>query len=246
MNIFIICMEKLKVIRLLTITGIIIIPLISSCFTNSVSSHKIWRNQRKEIIFLNYPKYICDGELKKDNNYEKLQKFFNNCSNPKDFYDKIQKNVYDAYKETNTDIPNTQRKLTNIVNEITECNATLDCVDQSLLFVAGVKAMFSNYDKQLKQYIIKDGLGNFKIEIWRSFDLHPPIFFHRSHVQIIVDKWNGTDTFQINNKTLDKIETDTWEDEFREFDKRNDCLFYPFFAAKLNSIIYTKSTLQYC
>jgi len=234
-------MVKLKSLKLVLIIVIVVTPLLFSCVTTSVSSQKIWKDKRKELIFFNYLRYICDNEMKKNNNYEKLQTFFNNCITPLDFYNRIQEYIDDAYKEIDPDIPSSQRHLTNIVNEIMDYNATLDCAHQSLLFIAGVKAVFSHYDDQLGKYVLNDDCGDFKIEIWRSFDLHPPTYPYRSHVQVVIDKWNGTDTFEIDNKTVNKIETDTWEDEFRTFNKRNDCLFFPFFPAKLNSILYTKS-----
>jgi hypothetical protein len=134
----------------------------------------------------------------------------------------------------------TEKRLSVIVDTIADNKSTLWCTQQTFLFIAGVKAMFSNYDEKLRRYILNDECGDFKLEIWRCWLHFPPKLPFRTHVQIVVDMWNGTDTFEITDKNADKIEIDNWENEYRAFDKTNDCLIYSFFPAKINSVLYTK------
>jgi len=227
---------KLKVIAVILI--IFGSAIIVRAANDSACLSKIWKNRLREPWF-NLMLFVSDKELNKNNTYEKLKTFFNGCDTPKEFYDRVQKYVNESLDVPDYDLSMNEWRLPIIVDTIIDYNATLYCQQQSLLFLAGVKAMFSHYDENLGRYVLNDGCGDFKLQIWRSFDLHPPIFPYRSHVQIVVDKWNGTDRFEINGKTTHKIETDTWENEYRAFNKRNDCLFYPFFPAKLNSILFT-------
>ena len=233
---------KLKILAIAIIIIIFGSTIVVRADNDSAYQSKIWKNRLREP-WSNYMLFVSDKELQKNNTYEKLKIFFNECITPEDFYDRIEKYVRDAYKKGvgDPDISSSQLHIEFIVNEIIDNNATLDCQHQSLLFAAGVKAMFSHYDEELGRYVLNDGCGDFKLEIWRSFDLTPPIFLTRSHVQVVIDKWNGTDIFKINNTLANKIEVDTWEDEYRVFNKRNDCLFWPFLPAKLNSILYTGS-----
>jgi hypothetical protein len=223
-------------------TVLVIIFLIFSGMAASASHSKIWKHRLKEFWF-NYSLYVDDEELQKNNTYEKLRNFFNGCDTPGEFYHRIQQYVNESLDVNDYDLSMNEFRLPIIVDTITDNNATLYCQQQTFLFAAGIKAMYSHYDDQLGRCVLNDGCGDFKIEIWRSFDLNPPILPFRSHVQIVVDKWNGTDSFLINDKTVDKLETDTWENEYRAFNKRNDCLFYPFFPAKLNSILFTKNEI---
>jgi len=229
-------MEKSKLLSFIKIS-IILILIFSNIFI-SVSSEKVWRHKSKELWF-NYTLYSNDWEFKINKTYDKVNIFFNECKTPEDFYERMQKYVKDAYKEGPPDLSNSRLYL--IVDEVSDNNATLHCIQQSNLLLAGIKAIFCNFSNDHRRYFLKEGYGDFEIEIWRSFDLHPPILPYRSHIQIVIDMWNGSDTFLIENKTVDKIEIDTWEDEFRAFNKRDDCLLYPFFPAKINSILYTKN-----
>ena len=122
---------------------------------------------------------------------------------------------------------------------VANINQTLYCQQQVYLFLAGVKSKFSHYDSNLDCFILNEGVSDFKIEIWRSFDTKRPVLPYRSHFQLVVDIWNGSDLFYFEGKIVDKIEIDTWENEYRKFDKRLECLIYPFFPAKLNSVLQT-------
>jgi hypothetical protein len=210
----------------------------------SASSSKIWKDKLKEIFNSWAVPANSDKEMLKNNTYEKLRTFFGGCDTPWQFYDRVNKCVLDSMKGVPSDLPMLPAlfgpKLSDVVDCITDEDASLWCYHQVWLLAGGIKAMFSYYDETKSTYVLNDGCGDFKLEVYRSIDLHRPIFPWRSHVQMVVDMWNGTDTFVIDNKTVDKIEIDTWEGEYREFDKWNDCLFYPFFPAKLNSLFYTK------
>ena len=199
----------------------------------------IWKESKKEIMPINWTTFISDSEIEKNNNYEKLRKFFNDCETPRQFYDRMQQYIKELSKTKDYSLPINENKLNVIVDAVADNNATLYCHQQVILLAAGVKATFSHYDERAKKYVLNKGCGSFKLEIWRSFDLHFPLLPYRSHVQLVVDKWNGTDTFEIKKVNTDKLEIDTWENEYRAFNKRNDCLFYIFFPAKLNSVIYT-------
>ena len=225
--------------KIIIVTIFMITLLLFSGITASATSEKVWKHRLREPFFIYYMNFVRDSELQKNNTYDKLRTFFNGCDTPQEFYDRIQKYVNESLDVNDYDLSMNEFRLPNIVDTIVDNNATLFCQQQTFLFAAGIKAMYSHYDNQTKRFVLNDGCGDFKIEIWRSFDLNPPILPFRSHVQIVIDKWNGTDTFLINEKTVDKIETDTWENEYREFNKRDDSLFYPFFPSKLNSVMYT-------
>ncbi len=185
---------------------------------------------------LNYTSLITDEEFNTKDTYQKLRKFFSGCKSPIDFYERIQETVKDAYKEGNPDTSETS--LSRIVEEIEDNKANLHCVQQSLLLCAGIKAMYSNYDEKENRYYLDENYQEFKLEIWRSFDLTPPILPYRSHAQVVIDVWNGTDYFEIDGKQVDKIEVDTWENEFRTFNKENEYIIHPTFCAKLDSILH--------
>jgi len=225
------------------ITIIITIFLFFSVTAAAASYSKIWKQRLKEP-WINHMLFISDKELNENNTYEKLRTFFNECTIPKEFYDRIQKYVGDYFKDGESDLPPNETSLSRIANEITDNNATLFCHQQAYLFIAGVIAMFSHYDEHLKRYVLNDECGDFKMELWRSFDVSaPPIYLYRSHIQVVINKWNGSEIFYINGKYSNRLEVDTWENEFRPFNKRNDCLFFPFFPAKLNSVIITGKRL---
>lgn len=175
----------------------------------------------------------CDDELLKNDTYDKLRAFFSCCDTPSEFYGRIQQYVCDAEIAGPGDISIIEMPvLSFIVNTIVDYNATLYCHQQALLLAVGIKAMFSHYNVEMGAFVLVDGCGDFKLEFWRSFDLRPPIRPYQSHLQLVIDEWNGAKIFEINNIGADKIEVDTWE-------KRNDCLLYPLFPAKLNSILCT-------
>ena len=228
-------MVIVKKIRIFLI--FLIIFLLFSNFNVTASILKIWKTETEEL-WINYFWYVNDRALHKNHTYEKLRTFFNGCNSPLDFYNRVQEYVKDAYKDGDPDT--NKRDLPSIVNEIIDKNATLDCWHQTLLLVGGIISVFSVYNEGVKRYTLNKSYGNFKLEIWRSFDIHPPIYPYRSHIQLVVDKWNGTNIFDTQVKIINKIEIDTWENEYRPFNKRNDCLIYPFLPSKLNSIIDTR------
>jgi len=223
---------------------LIIFTIILILFSSTiVSSTKIWKPKRKEL-WINLMNFYSDEEMKKNNTYDKLRAFFNECITPKDFYDRIEQYVGDYYKDGDSDLPPDVTQLSIIVDEVIDNDAVLYCNQQAYLFIAGVIAIYSHYGEDLQKYVLNEGCGDFKLEIWRSFDLHPPILPYRSHEQVVVDKWNGTEFFEINGRIANRVEVDTWEDEYRAYHKRLDCLIFPFFPAKLNSVIYTKTVTK--
>ena len=172
--------------------------------------------------------------------YDKLRAFFSGYDAPSEFYGGIQQYVCDAGITSPGDINIIEMPvLSVIINTIVDYNATSYCRQQALLLAAGIKAMFSHYNAEMEAFVLVDGCGDLKLEFWRSFDLRPPILPYRSHLQLVIDEWNGTKIFEINNITADKIEVEMQESEFRTWDERNDCLLYPLFPAKLNSILCT-------
>jgi len=180
-------------------------------------------------------------EMLSENTYEKLRIFFSNCSTPSDFYIRINESIVDL-NETDTSQHDLYGwDLSEIVDmALNKEDPILWCHQQATLFAAGVKAMFSHYDEQIGRFVLNDDVGDFKLEMWRSFSLVPPIAPYRSHRTLVIDIWNGEDYFLIDEEFVDKIEVDTSADDpIREWDKRNDCLLYPFLGAKLNSFLYT-------
>ncbi|RLF53350.1 MAG: hypothetical protein DRN24_01210 [Thermoplasmata archaeon] len=230
--------SHLKVILILFICINISFSVSAKTFNNS---NHTWETRLKEIDINILSFANNDREMLYNNTYQKLRNFFINCTTPYEFYNRINMSIL----EKNTINPwqhdcygfDLSRIVDTVVNKK---KPILWCHQQAILFAAGVKAVFSHYDEDKKQFVLNKNCGEFKIEIWRSLSLIRPVFPYRSHVQLIIDKWNGTDTFIINNKTVDKIEVDTSENEpIREWHKTNECLIYPFFPAKLNSIMFT-------
>lgn len=235
----------LKRIQLMFITILLVSTLLLASTVSASTPSKIWKHKLKDFFNNWAAPANSDKEMLKNNTYEKLRTFFNGCSTPKQFYDRVNQSVRDSVNGIPPDLPMWIAifgpRLSDVANCIVDNNASLWCYHQVWLLAGGIKAMFSHYDENKSTYVLNDGCGDFKLEIYRSVDLHRPVFPWRSHVQLIVDMWNGTDTFVIDNKTVDKIEIDTWENEYRAFYKWNDCLFYPILPSKLNSLLYVKN-----
>ncbi|MBN1280143.1 MAG: hypothetical protein JXA00_00670 [Candidatus Thermoplasmatota archaeon] len=220
------------------------VPLV----TQGAGAEKTWRiKYRDHCLFpCCWMWYVRDSELHTNQTDEKLRGFFTGCQTPRDFYDRIQQHVRDSFREIiYTDLDMNMRSLPVIVDTLLSNDTVfLFCHHQAFIFAAGVKAMFSTYDEQTNRYVLNAGCSDFSLEIWRSADLHEPILPYRSHVQIIIDEWNGTSVFELNNVTTDRIEADNWEDEFRPFNQFDDVPFprcFPrFFSALKNSLLETK------
>lgn len=208
----------------------------------------VWKIKPKQIfLHLTFPLCTINSirQMNLNYTYEKLRTFFSNCQTPEDFYFRMQNYIRDAGVEAEPDFPNIFEipSLSQTADSIIDYNASLYCLRQTILLAAGIKAMFSHFDSSVNDYVLDDNHSHFKLEIWRSFDLHKPILPYRTHYQLVIDMWDGKDYFNVNNKIVDKIEIDTWENEFREFNKRNDCLFFPFFPAKLDSLFITTNSI---
>ena len=230
---------KLKIISKFFVILILILFVLPSVNAENLN---IWKSRSKEF-WPNYMLFLNDRTLRKDGIYDELRDFFSECKTPQDFYNRIQMYVNESPDPRENDLRMNEFRLSKIVDSIKDRKATLWCQHQTFLFIAGIKAMFSHYDENLKRYVIDEECNDFKIEIWRGFDPTPPVYPWRSHIYLAIDVWNGTDTFEVDNKTVDKIEIDNWYNNFREFDKRNNCIFYPFFPAKLNSLLCTKQKI---
>jgi len=227
--------------RKILLAGLLVCVIGLPCATPFCSAECVWRVQHQDFFPWCWMYDVRDSELHENHTDEKLRLFFSGCTTPREFYDRIQAHVLDSYREIQyTDLAMNEQRLPVIVDTLTSNETVyLFCHHQALVFVAGVKAMFSTYDEQQKRYVLNDSYGEFSLEIWRSWDFHPPIFPYRSHVQLVIDTWNGTEQFTIENVTFERLETDNWEDEYRGFNKYNDCFFYPFSPAKRNSRTYT-------
>jgi len=213
--------------------------LICSCA--SVSSRlpsKVWR-QIPCDLWVYYGKFLKDKEIIRNNTYEKLNIFFKNCTTPKDFYDRIQECVADASLNGPDSEHQGEPIISKLIDTLADNNSTLWCHHQTILFGAGVKAVFSDCDEQNETLILKPGFGDFKLEIWRSVVPIPPIIPIRTHVQLVINKWNGTDFFCINNRTFNRLEVDNWQNQYRGFYRRNDDWFFGLVPAKINSLIFT-------
>ena len=201
-----------------------------------------WKVKYRDFLPLPWPYYIRDSCLIKKNTAEKLRTFFIGCETPRDFYERIQENINDYYIDENSqkeaDLSMREKRIDVIVDKVIQGNCTLYSFQQSLFLIAGIKAMFSTYDESEKKFILNEGLGDFKIEIWRNKCNLPPVLPYRSRIKIVVDQWNGTETFEYGEQ-VEKIEIDTYQNNYREFTKYNDFILNPLMPAKLNSIIST-------
>ena len=213
--------------------------------TNNNQKIKIWDIQNKDIFFENRIENIEDAELLKYNTYENLKVLFNGCETPRDFYQKIQEEINDYFFEDsgnkNTMISIKNENISDIVNVSIDSNTVLCSYQQALLLAAGIKSIFSVYNEEENQFELKPNCGDFKIEIWRSKCYIPPIILFRSRLKIVVDVWNGTDLFELNGVQYDKIELDTYQNNYRGFNKFNDFLFCPISPSKLNSVLITNN-----
>ena len=201
----------------------------------------LWEDLGEDLWFNELS--FANGEYALLNNdtFQKLILFFVDCSNPEDFYWRIRESVISL----NTSDPRQHDlkgfDLVQIVDTLSSGKKpVLWCHQQVVLFAAGVKAVFSHFDEQLGRFVLNEGYGNFRLELWRSFSLTRPVYPYRSHHQLVIDTWNGTEMFSVDGEMVDKIEVDTAEGEpIRAWDKTNECLFLFFLPARLNSIMYT-------
>ena len=199
---------------------------------------KGWKCDLKEF-FYNYLRPATSiNELKKDFSYDKLRTFFMGCSTPDQFYERIQQHVTDATNQNQADLTVKLdyfgAKLADVANTITDNDSTIWCHQQLWLMIAGIIATFSHYDDELQMFVLNKGCGDFKFEVWRTWDLDPPILPYRSHVYLVVDSWNGTDSFIIGTESFDKILMDTYWNEYVGFEHERTLL-----GPKLNSYLYT-------
>jgi hypothetical protein len=206
---------------------------------NNIEENSIWIGKSKEI-WPNLTVFLNDRLLKKDNTSQKLKTFFNGCISPLDFHNRIQKYISKSSDSKKNELNWLDFRLPLIVDRVKNYNAKLSCHQQIYLFMAGVKAIFSKYNENLSRFFITKEYGDFKLELWRKFDLTPPLLPYKSHIFLVIDIWNGEENFKINNEIVDKIKIDTWYNEFKEFDKTDEYLKYPNFKPNLNSVIYTK------
>jgi hypothetical protein len=203
--------------------------------------HGVWEDRVQELWIDELSFANDEGALLKNNTFEKLTLFFVNCSTPEDFYWRIRDSVISINTSNPWQHDLEGFDLVQIVDLLfSGKKPVLWCHQQAVLFAAGVKAMFSHFDEQLGRFVLNEGCGTFRLELWRSFSLTRPVFPYRSHRQLVIDTWNGNEMFSVDGKMVDKIEVDTAEGEpIREWHKTNECLFYPFLPARLNSIMYT-------
>ena len=200
-----------------------------------------WEDHAQELWFNELSFANDEYALLRNDTFQKLILFFVDCSTPEDFYWRIR----DSVISLNTSDPWQHDldgfDLVQIVDTLSSGRKpVLWCHQQVVLFAAGVKAVFSHFDEKLGRFVLNEGCGCFRLEMWRSFSLTRPVFPWRSHRQLVIDTWNGTEIFSVDGEMVDKIEVDTAEGEpIRAWDKTNECLFLFFFPARLNSIMYS-------
>lgn len=228
----------MKITRIITVLILLSILFCSCASVTSISSKKVWR-QMPIDLWAFFGKYLRDEELIKNNTYEKLNIFFRNCTTPKDFYDRIQECVIDANLEDYYSEFRGAPIISGIIDTLDDNQSTLFCHHQTILFAAGVKAVFSDYDEQNETFTLKPGYGDFKLEIWRSIVPVYPKVPIRTHVQLVINKWNGTEFFCVNNRIYNRLEVDNWENQYRGFNRRNDDWFFGLVPAKINSLFFT-------
>ena len=209
---------------------------------------KKWRVRYKELFPRQWAYFVRDSKLIQNHTDEKLRIFFDGCETPRDFYVRIEENVYDYYigehGYVEPDLSNRECDIDIIVDTVLKEKSTLYSFQQAMLLLAGVKAVFSTYDEEMEMFVTNPGVGDFKMEIWRSTCFIPPIKKFRSRAKLVIDTWNGTKTFEVFNESVDKLELDPFQNNYREFNKNNDFLLYPFLPSKLNSIIVTGVILK--
>ena len=222
-------MKKTKGLKRILLGILIIILIIPSLFVSSLeihqssllkknkNSYRIWVNEDKRFVLLKCVADIAnnDMELHMFKTYWILQDFFKNCATPLDFYNRVNESIEDA--EFFPDVW-FSFFLPKLVYLIKDGHARLWCTQQTILIAAGVKAVFSHWDNSLGKYVLNRDVGGFRFEFWASCDETMLIPIRASHMQLVVDTWNG-DTTPMG---YEKLEIDPWMNQFREWKPENE------------------------
>ena len=206
----------------------IIILIISSSFVYSIkihqnsstrrdkTSYKIWVNKNMKYILRGTADTAnSDWQMHMFRTHEILRKFFEGCYTPKDFYDRVNECIEDAKFFPDIWIAYFLPRLVYLVED---GHARMWCTQQVMLLAAGVKAVFSHWDEKLQRYVLNEGIGDFRFEFWDSCDETMLIPIRSSHLQLVVDTWNG-DTMPMG---YEKLEIDPWMNQFREWKPENE------------------------
>jgi hypothetical protein len=152
--------------------------------------------------------------------YDDLRDFFDGCDTPWAFYTRINDNIVDALEILDywPRPDTTSLELCDIVSTIADDGeAALHCQQQAILFVAGVKAMYST--KVGSNY---EPTHDFYMHIFKSRDGNDLI---AKHTQVVIEQWKGTWNYN--------LEVDPWDEDFKTFDMDD----YP--HGLFDSTIYT-------
>lgn len=204
------------------------ILIISSSFVYSIkihqnsltrrdkTSYKIWVNKNMRYMLKSVADIADnDKELHMFKTCDILRDFFKDCISPMDFYRRVNGSIKDAKFFPDIWFSYFLPKLVYLIKD---GHARLWCTQQTILIAAGVKAMFSHWDNSLGKYVLNRDVGGFRFEFWASCDETMPIPIRASHMQLVVDTWNG-DTTPMG---YEKLEVDPWMNQFREWKPENE------------------------
>lgn len=222
---------KGKVLLVLAIVGMFIMPMmpVKVKADNTTLATHYWHDKKLYAGIWSVAKYANDdAEMNKviSNQTTSMKVYnwlkdvlFKGCSSMRSFYQRMEELCKDARDpdegNPSPDLYRWQKKLSVIVQKVLEKRdnqerASLFCHQQAILLAAAIKARFSvPYGST---YVLKSGYGDFTFYFNMGQDGYPS-----GHVQLVVDKWNGSDWFydRKNHTWFNKWEIDTWEDQYR-------------------------------
>ena len=208
-----------KILFALTIAGMFVVsttPIETKANSLTLFYHH-WHDKKLYVGVWNIAKYANDESYWRGMNakiegktvYQILNNLFLGCNSMYSFYQRMQNLTIDAWEgginSPASDLPIWCKGLKIITRTVWEKykqnkKASLFCHQQAILLAAAIKARFSvPYGST---YVLKPEYKDFifYFAVGQNGQL-------TGHVQLIIDKWNGSDT----PNGADRWEIDTWE-----------------------------------
>ncbi|MCD6448868.1 MAG: hypothetical protein J7L58_07530 [Thermoplasmata archaeon] len=218
-----------KVLLVLAIVGMFVMPMmpVKVKADNTTLATHYWHDKKLIWWMWSVAKYANDesldiglrAEINHKTIYRWLNIYFDGCSSMRSFYNRVQELCGDAWKNGVNDPPSeldmNKKSLYDIMKTIINDNdppTYLFCHQQAILFAAAVKARYSEWNGE--RYVLKSGYNDFIFYFNVKFENNP-----LGHIQLVIDKWNGQDWFYYKGKWYNKWEADTWENQYRPWNK---------------------------
>ena len=174
----------------------------------------IWKDQYIGYGWWSVAKHANnDNEMNESDTWYELRQFFNGCATISDFYNAIVRDIGKAMNEEESMAGNS-RDLSEIVDAAMQAMGKrnpakykLLCHQHAILFAAGVKAVYSEWDETRQRYVMWS-TKDFKFIFWCGD--HGP-----RHVQLVIDVWKDDDT----PNGAEYFEVDTWDHDYGAWTK---------------------------